>query len=100
VLPIAARFAAATAEVGPLPCANWCLLKRLRFRGITVLETSKATRAQPQWLAILCLMLYEDWTFWEAEVRLAEHRELRQVLRPTSVPDFTTLRHRPSRKPP
>jgi hypothetical protein len=35
---------------------------------------------QPQLLAILCLMRYEDWTFREAEVRLSEHRELRQVL--------------------
>jgi len=42
-------------------------------------------------LAILCLMRYEDWTFREAEVRLGEHRELRQSLGLTSVPDFTTL---------
>jgi hypothetical protein len=28
-------------------------------------------------LAILCLMRYEDWTFREAEVGLAEHGELR-----------------------
>ena len=42
-------------------------------------------------LAILCLMRYEDWTFREAEVRLSEHRELRQVLGLASAPDFTTL---------
>ena len=36
-------------------------------------------------------MRYEDWTFREAEVRLSEHRELRQVLGLVSVPDFTTL---------
>lgn len=36
-------------------------------------------------------MRYEDWTFREAEVRLGEHRELRQVLGLSSVPDFTTL---------
>ena len=36
-------------------------------------------------------MRYEDWTFREAEVRLGEHRELRQSLGLTSVPDFTTL---------
>jgi hypothetical protein len=36
-------------------------------------------------------MRYEDWTFREAEVRLSEHRELRQVLGLGSVPDFTTL---------
>src|SRR6202045_2594737 len=36
-------------------------------------------------------MRYEDWTFREAEVRLGEHRELRQALRLVSVPDFPTL---------
>jgi hypothetical protein len=40
---------------------------------------------------MLCLMRYEDWTFREAEVRLGEHRELRQVWGLGSVPDFTTL---------
>jgi hypothetical protein len=52
---------------------------------------SKRQFTQPQLLAILCLMRYEDWTFREAEVRLSEHRELRQVLGLVSVPDFTTL---------
>src|ERR1700760_4496604 len=37
---------------------------------------SKHQFTQPQLLAILCLMRYEDWTFREAEVRLAEHSEL------------------------
>ncbi|OFW09276.1 MAG: hypothetical protein A3H27_03720 [Acidobacteria bacterium RIFCSPLOWO2_02_FULL_59_13] len=46
---------------------------------------------QPQLLAVLCLMRYEDWTFREAEVRLREHRELRRLLQPRSVPDYTTL---------
>lgn len=36
-------------------------------------------------------MRYEDWPFREAEVRLGEHRELRQALELASVPDFTTL---------
>ncbi len=36
-------------------------------------------------------MRYEDCTFREAEVRLREHGELRQVLGLESVPDFTTL---------
>ena len=36
-------------------------------------------------------MPYEDWTFREGEVRLGEHRELRQALGLGSVPDFTTL---------
>ena len=35
---------------------------------------------QPQLLAVLCLMRYEDWTFREAEIRLAEHAELRAAL--------------------
>jgi len=52
---------------------------------------SKHQFTQPQLLAILCLMRYEDWTFREAEVRLAEHAELRRALRLGSVPDYTTL---------
>src|SRR6202795_190809 len=52
---------------------------------------SKHQFTPPQLLAILCLMRYEDWTFREAEVRLGEHRELRQALGLSRVPDFTTL---------
>lgn len=52
---------------------------------------SKHQFRQPQLLAVLCLMRYEDWTFREAEVRLSEHRELRQTLELSQVPDFTTL---------
>ena len=52
---------------------------------------SKHQFTQPQLLAILCLMRYEDWTYREAEVRLAEHSKLRRTLRPRSVPDYTTL---------
>jgi hypothetical protein len=33
---------------------------------------SKHVFTQPQLLAVLCLMRYEDWTFREAEVRLRE----------------------------
>ena len=79
------------AEVGLLPFARIALqvakavLPRYRSR------FSKHQFSQPQLLAILCLMRYEDWTFREAEVRLGEHRELRQALGLTSVPDFTTL---------
>lgn len=46
---------------------------------------------QPQLLAILCLMRYEDWTFRAAEVRLAEHTELRRALELQTVPDYSTL---------
>ena len=79
------------AEVGLLPFARIALqvsravLPRYRSR------FSKHQFTPPQLLAILCLMRYEDWTFREAEVRLGEHRELRQSLGLTSVPDFTTL---------
>jgi hypothetical protein len=52
---------------------------------------SKRQFSQPQLLAVLCLMRYEDWTFREAEVRLSEHAELRSALQLTSVPDYTTL---------
>jgi hypothetical protein len=52
---------------------------------------SKHQFTQPQLLAILCLLRYEDWTFREAEVRLGEHGELRQALGLSRVPDFTTL---------
>ncbi|MDQ3928220.1 MAG: transposase, partial [Chloroflexota bacterium] len=52
---------------------------------------SKHQYTQPQLLAILSLMRYEDWTFREAEVRLAEHRELRAALGLHGVPDYTTL---------
>ncbi len=75
------------AEVGLLPFARIALqvskavLPRYRSR------FSKHQFTQP----LLCLMRYEDWTFREAEVRLGEHRELRQALGLVSVPDFTTL---------
>jgi hypothetical protein len=46
---------------------------------------------QPQLLAILCLMRYEDWTFRAAEVRLGEHGELRRTLELQAVPDYSTL---------
>lgn len=52
---------------------------------------SKHVFSQPQLLAVLCLMRYEDWTFREAEVRLSEHRELRQAVGLARVPDYTTL---------
>jgi hypothetical protein len=47
---------------------------------------SKHQFTQPQLLAFLCLMRHEDWTFREAEVRLGEHRELRQALGLSRVP--------------
>jgi hypothetical protein len=52
---------------------------------------SKRRFQQPQLLAILCLVRYEDWTFREAEIRLAEHTELRRALGLRHVPDYTTV---------
>jgi hypothetical protein len=52
---------------------------------------SKRLYTQPQLVAILCLMRYEGWTYREAVVRLAEHRELREALHLARVPHFTTL---------
>jgi hypothetical protein len=52
---------------------------------------SKHTFTQPQLLAILCLMRYEDWTFREIEVRLQEHIELRKALGLKHTPDYTTF---------
>jgi|SRR6516165_2857639 len=41
---------------------------------------SKHQFTQPQLLAILCLMRYEDWTFREAEVRLPSTRNCAVLL--------------------
>jgi hypothetical protein len=79
------------AEVGLIPFAQTALevsratVPRYRTR------FSKHQFSQPQLLAVLCLMRYEDWTFREAEVRLREHRELRRALKLRRVPDHVTL---------
>jgi hypothetical protein len=52
---------------------------------------SKHQFTQPQLLATFFLMRFEDSTFREAVVRLRKHRELRQTLGLSRVPDFTTL---------
>lgn len=52
---------------------------------------SKHTFTQPQLMTILCLMRFEDWTFREAEVRLAEHSDLRRALGLERAPGHTTL---------
>ena len=79
------------AEIGLVPFARLALkvatavLSRYRTR------FSKHQFTQPQLLAILCLMRYEDWTFREAEVRLREHAELRRALGLHHVPEHTTM---------
>lgn len=52
---------------------------------------SKHIFTQPQLLAVVCLMRYEGWTLRKAEVRLAEHGELREALELDKAPDYTTL---------
>jgi hypothetical protein len=57
---------------------------------------SKHIFTQPQLLAVLCLMRYEDWTLRKTEVRLAEHSELRSALwayarRPTILRSTVSL---------
>src|SRR6202162_784063 len=68
------------AEVGLLPFARIavqvCRAVLPRYRS----RFSKHQFTQPQLLAILFMMRYEDWTFRQAEVRLGEYRELRQGL--------------------
>ena len=79
------------AEVGLLPFARVALQVAERVLPPYRSRFSKHQFTQPQLLAILCLMRYEDWTFRETEVRLGEHRDLREVLQLQTVPDYTTL---------
>ena len=79
------------AEVGLLPFARVALQVATRVLPPYRSRFSKHQFAQPQLLAVLCLMRYEDWTFREAAVRLREHGELREALQLRSVPDYTTL---------
>jgi len=79
------------AEVGLVPFARVALAVTAAVVPPFRHPRSKHVFTQPQLLAVLCLMRYEDWTFREAEVRLTEHRELRRALRLRSVPDHTTL---------
>ena len=79
------------AEVGLVRFAQMAL--EVATVTLPLYRTKKSNHrfTQPQLVSILCLMRYEDWTFREAEVRLAEHAELRQALGLQRVPDHTTL---------
>jgi Transposase DDE domain/Transposase domain (DUF772) len=79
------------AEVGLLPFARVALQVATQVLPPYRTRFSKHQFTQPQLLAVLCLMRFEDWTFREAEVRLKEHQELRAVLKLPAVPDYTTL---------
>jgi hypothetical protein len=78
-------------EVGLVPFARVAL--EVSREGVAAYSHrfSPQRFTQPQLLAILCLKRYEDWTFRAGEVRLAEHRELRQALELQAVPDYSTL---------
>jgi len=78
-------------EIGLLPFARVAMQVAAAALPTYRTRFSKHQFTQPQLLAILCLMSYEDWTFREAEVRLREHGELRAALRLSSVPDYTTV---------
>ncbi len=79
------------AEVGLLPIARVALQVATQVLPPYRTRFSKHQFTQPQLLAVLCLMRYEDWTFREAETRLREHQELRAALQLPAVPDYTTL---------
>lgn len=78
-------------EVGPVRFAEAAFEASIRVLPLYRTTRSKHIFTQPQLLATLLLMRFEDWTFRETEVRLLEHRELRRVLGLKSVPDYTTL---------
>lgn len=54
-------------------------------------KLSKYTFTQAQVMTSLCLMRFEDWTFREADVRPAEHSDLRRALGLERASDRTTL---------
>src|ERR687896_1502763 len=78
-------------EVGLLPFARVAMQVSREVLPPFSHRFSPQRFTQPQLLAILCLMRFEDWTFRETEVRLAEHVELRASLELHQVPDYTTL---------
>ena len=88
------------AEVGLVPFAHLTLEVAGAVLPPCRTRFSKHQFTQPQLLAILCLMRYEDWTYREAEVRLGEHSELRRALGLRRVPDHTTLYRFLCRLPP
>lgn len=79
------------AEIGLVAFAKCALVIAKKVMPLYRSKYSKHTFTQPQLLAILCLMRYEDWTFRETEVRLQEHVELRMALGLRQTPDYTTL---------
>jgi len=78
-------------EIGLLPFARVAMEVATAILPTYRSRFSKHQFTQPQLLAILGLMRYEDCTFREAEVRLREHAEWCAVLRLSSVPDYSTV---------
>jgi hypothetical protein len=68
------------AEVGLLSFARVALEVAQAVLPDSRTKFSKRTFTQPQLLAVVCLMRYEDWTLRKTEVRLAEHGELPNAL--------------------
>ncbi|MDP6666719.1 MAG: hypothetical protein QF357_04900, partial [Dehalococcoidia bacterium] len=68
------------AEIGPVKFATVALEVTSRVLPRYRTTRSKHIFTQPQLLATLLLMRFEDWTFRETEVRLLEHAELRNAL--------------------
>jgi hypothetical protein len=79
------------AEVGLVHFAKCALAIATRVLPLYRSKYSKHTFTQPQLLAILCLMRYEDGTFRETEVRLQEQTELGRALGLKQTPDYTTF---------
>jgi transposase-like protein DUF772 len=79
------------AEVGLVRFARVALGVAEAFLPDYRTKFSKHVFTQPQLLAVLCLMRYEDWTLRKAEVRLAEHSELQSALGLRKAPEHTTL---------
>lgn len=79
------------AEIGLVRFAKCALAIATKVLPLYRSKYSKHTFTQPQLMAILCLMRYEDWTFRETEVRLQEHVELRMALGLKQTPDYTTF---------
>ena len=74
------------AEVGLVPFVHLALEVAAAVLPPYRTRFSKHQFTQPQLLAVLCLMRYEDWTYREVEVRLREHSELRRALGLRRVP--------------
>lgn len=80
------------AEVGLLPFARVALQVPTQVLPAYRKRFPKHQPREPQLLAVLLMMLYEDWTFRKAATRrLREHQEMRAALYFTAVPYCATL---------